>query len=420
MTQAQDESAQVTVVGAGIIGLSCALYLQRAGFTVTLIDRQGPGEGCSYGNCGGIAVTEFMPLSQPGHLLKVPGWLLDPLGPLAIKWSYLPQLAPWLLRFISAGRKARVDRAVAAATALCHAAWDDFPPLLKDAGSESLIMPEECLSLYSSDAELRADQAKLDACARHGLALDVIPGHELRQMEPDLAPDFAWGVLNRNWRNVADPYRLSTDFAALFQSQGGRILRAAVAGIEVSDGRAARLHCEGADPLETDNLVIAAGARSHLLARQLGDVVPLEADRGYSITVPDAGVSPRRQIVHGAAGLAITPMAMGLRIGGSVELAGLAAPPNYRRIDAQIARAKRVYPNLRAIEGERWMGHRPAMPDSLPVIGRATKVSNAYYAFGHGHLGLTWGPTTGRLIGELVAGAPSAIDLDPFRPDRFQ
>ncbi len=419
MAQDQNRPAQVTVVGAGIVGISCALYLQRAGFEVTVVDRHGPGEGCSYGNCGGIAVTEFMPLSQPGHLLKAPGWLLDPLGPLAVKWSYLPQLTPWLLRFLSAGRKARVAQIVAAATALCHAAWDDFAPLLKAAGSDGLVMPEECLSLYGSEAELRADQAKLDYCARYGLTLERIPGSALRDLEPDLAPDFAWGVLNRGWRNVADPFRLTTDFAALFQRQGGRILRASVAGIEAPDGRAARLLLEGADPLDVDHLVIAAGARSHLLARQLGDRIPLEADRGYSITVPDPGISPKRQIVHGAQGLAITPMAMGLRIGGSVELAGLEAPPNYKRIDAQVARAKRVYPKLRVTEGERWMGHRPAMPDSLPVIGRATRVANAFYAFGHGHLGLTWAPTTGRLIAELIAGKPSAIDLAPYRADRF-
>ncbi len=411
--------SHVTVIGAGIIGICCALALRRAGFAVTVIDRLGPGEGCSFGNCGGIAVTELMPLSQPGRLAKVPGWLLDPLGPLAIKWSYLPRLAPWLIHFLKAGRKQRVDRIVAAAAALCHATWEDYRPLLKEAGLERLVQQEFCLSLYASDRELAADQGRLNYCQAYGIPLEKLPGPALRDLEPDLAPDFAWGVLNRGWRHVADPYRLVTGLAELFVRQGGEIRRGSVAAIEAGEGRAERLRLAGEGPIELETLVIAAGAWSRRLTEPLGDPVPLEADRGYHTTVPDPGVSPKRQVVHGAQGLAITPLAMGLRIGGSVELAGLEAPPDYRRARAQIERAKRVFPALRAEGGERWMGHRPAMPDSLPVIGPARRQRNVFYAFGHGHLGLTWGPTTGRLIADLVAGRPSEIDLAPYRVDRF-
>ena len=421
MTSGPNDAApsQVTVVGAGIIGVSCALALQRAGFQVTVVDRQGPGEACSYGNCGGIAPTEFMPLSQPGYLLKVPGWLLDPTGPLAVKWSYMPRLAPWLLQFLAAGRRARVRAIATAAIALCKSTWDDHQPLLAAAGIADIVQPDECLSLYDTDADLRADRPRLDFCAEHGLAVETIDGRTLCELEPDLAPDFAWGVINHGWHHVSDPFRVVTALADLFVARGGRLQQSEVARIETSGGGAARLHLRGGESLPVQTLVIAAGAWSHQLARQLGDRIPLESDRGYHTTIPDPGVNPKRQIVHGAQGLAITPLAMGLRIGGSVELAGLETPPNYSRARAQVKRAKRVYPGLTNEEGSRWMGHRPSLPDSLPVIGRAPGAANVYYAFGHGHLGLTLGPTTGRLIAELMSGTTPTIDMSPYRAERF-
>ena len=412
-------NGKITVVGAGVVGLSCALYLQRAGRAVTVIDRLGPGEACSFGNCGGIAVTEFMPLSQPGHLAKVPGWLLDPLGPLAVRWPYLPRLAPWLLRFLMAGTKKRVAEVVAAAAPLSHSTWDDLLPLLRSAGVEDMVAPDECLTLYGSEAEYRADRDKWAFCEIHGFPHETLPGEELRQLEPDLAPDFARGVINKGWRHVHDPFRLVQAFAEDFARQGGVLKRAEVRGIEAAEGGVRALHLADGTRQPVESLVIAGGAWSHRLARQIGDRVPLEADRGYHTTIADPGVSPRRQIVHPAQGLAITPLEMGLRIGGSVELGGLDAPPNYARARAQVERARRIYPGLKKTEGSRWMGPRPSLPDSLPVISRATRAPNAYYAFGHGHLGLTWAATTGRLIAELVTGREPGIDLAPYRVDRF-
>ena len=414
-----ETTPQATVIGAGIIGLACALHLQQAGFAVTLVDRQGPGEGCSFGNCGGVAVNEFMPLSQPGHLLKVPGWLLDPLGPLALRWPDLPLLTPWLLRFLWAGRRSRVAEIVAAAAPLSHATAEDFPRLLKACGSEDLLANDECLTLYGSEAELRADQGKWEACARHGFPFDKLPGAELRQLEPDLAPDFAWGFVNKGWRHLSDPFRLCQRLAGTIERQGGVLRRAEVARIETADGRATSLRMTDGTTLPCGNLVIAAGAWSRRLTAPLGDKVPLGADRGYHTTIAEPGVSPRRQIIHPARGLAITPLAMGLRIGGSVELARLEAPPNFARAEAQVRRAKRVFPGLTSDQGSRWMGHRPTLPDSLPVIGRAGRLANVVYAFGHGHLGLTWAPTTGRLIAELLSGEPPSIDLAPYRVERF-
>ena len=411
---------KVTVIGAGIVGISCALYLQRAGHDVTVIDRQGPGEGCSYGNCGGIATTEFMPLSKPGNLMRVPGWLLDPLGPLSIKWSHLPGLLPYLLRLLQTGRPGKVREIVAAAVPLSHATWGDFNPLLKDAGLEDEIINDFCLTLYDSDADLRADQAKWDFCQEHGFGFEKLPGAGLRDLEPDLAPDFAWGFINTDWRNARDPHRLVVKLAEHMVGQGGRICRGEVAAIEAGDGQANALQLTGGERLEVESLVVAAGVWSKLLTRPFGLKVPLQSDRGYNTTIAEPGIAPKRQIVYPAQGLAITPMDGKLRLGGSVELANLDTAPNYKRTEAQVKRTQRVFPKLQMNgEIERWMGQRPSTPDSLPVIGRAPQLSNVYLAFGHGHLGLTWGPTTGRLIAALLSGQPTGIDMQPYRADRF-
>ncbi len=409
----------VTIIGAGIIGVACALFLQRAGRRVTLVDRLAPGGGCSKGNCGGIATTEFMPLNKPGNLLRVPGWLLDPQGPLSIRWRNLPRLAPYLYQFLKAGRPSRVAAVVEACAPLSRATWDDFNLLLKDAGLEDEIVNDFCLTLYDSDRDLAADQGKWDACDRLGFRYEKLAGPALRELEPDLAPDFAWGFINCDWRNARDPEALVQRLADQVQRQGGTIERGEVAAIDHDESRATALRLADGRSLPVDHLVIAAGAWSARLTRQFGLKLPLEADRGYNTTIPDPGVKPSRQITYPAGGLAITPLPAGLRVGGSVELAGLDAPPDYRRSEAQIKRARRVYPKLRAETAERWMGHRPSMPDSLPVIGPAPGFSNIHLAFGHGHLGLTWGPTTGRLMAEMIAGGAASIDMTPYRADRF-
>ena len=407
-----------TVIGAGIIGISCALFLQRAGLAVTVIDRQAPGEGCSKGNCGGIATTEFMPLNKPGNLARIPGWLFDPKGPLALRWMSLPTLVPYLYQFLKAGRPSRVAEVIEACAPLSHATWADFDLLIQAAGLQNEIINDFCITLYDSDRDLAADQGKWEACDRLGFGYEKIPGAAVHELEPDIAADFAWGFINQDWRNTRDPQRFVTRLAEHLQRGGGTLQRAEVKTIDRQGSRATALRLAGGETLALDQLVLAAGAWSARLTRPIGLALPLASDRGYNSTIAEPGVAPRRQIVYPAQGLAITPMAHGLRVGGSVELAGLDTPPNYARCSAQLARAKRVYPKLRTDKVERWMGHRPSMPDSLPVIGTAPGLSNLHLAFGHGHLGLTWGPTTGRLIAELITATPS-IDLTPYRPDRF-
>jgi D-amino-acid dehydrogenase len=409
----------IVVLGAGIVGISCACWLQRDGFAVTVVDRLGPGEATSYGNAGGVATGEVAPLAMPGLLREVPGWLLDPLGPLAVDWRYLPRALPWLLRFLRAGSKARVRAIAGALAALSDAARPPFEQLLAAAGTSDLLAREDCLYLYDHEHQLAAERLHWELRRAHGIAFERIAGPALPELEPDLARDFALGIRMPGWHHVTNPHRVVTGLAEHFVRAGGRLLRAETIGIETRDRTALALRLRDQGDEAFEQLVIAAGAWSHIPAGQLGDPVPLESHRGYHVTLPHPGIRPRRLVLYAPEHFVVTPMEMGLRVAGTVEIAGLEAPPNYERARVLVRKARRIYPTLDDRDGIEWMGHRPATPDSLPVIGRATRFANVCYAFGHGHLGLTFGPLTGRLIAELVAGRPASLDLRPYRVDRF-
>lgn len=408
-----------TVIGAGIVGMSVACFLQREGFRVTVVDRSGPGEGCSWGNAGGIALTEVVPQALPGVVWQIPKWLMDPLGPLAVRWRHLPALLPWLAAFLAAGRRSAVVRTAAAAALLCHRVEQDCETLFTAAGVRHLWSDRHCLRLYDTREQYEAEAFEWQLRADNGFPGTYVPGPALRELEPALAPDFHCGMVYEGWRHVTDPYRVVLALAEMFARDGGDIRRGEVRHIEVDGNRAAALVLGDGSRLPVEALVIAAGAWSARLARGLGEDILLESERGYHLTLPDAGVMPTRQVSHAGRHMVITPMAMGLRLAGTAEFAGLDAPPDWRRAQVLAEVAKRIYPGLNTAGGTEWMGHRPATPDSLPVIGPARRFANAWYAFGHGHLGLTWGPTTGRLVAQLMAGRPTNIDLAPFRSDRF-
>jgi D-amino-acid dehydrogenase len=412
-------SEKVVIVGAGIVGMSCALFLQRDGYRVTVVDRLDPGRGCSYGNAAGIAFSEVVPISKPGLMTKVPKWLFDPKGPLSIRPSYFPRVLPWLLRFMAAGRASRVPVLAAAAAELSNRARQDFGVVLKAAGAEDMLFCDFCAAIYDHEHEYENARWAWDLRAELGFGYRKISGPQIHELEPDVSADAGCALIMDGWRNITDPYRLVTMMAERFQSDGGDLVKAEVRHIETAD-RAVRTVClaDGSE-LSGDHLVIAAGAWSHRLAGPLGSAVPLEADRGYNKTMPNTGIALKRQLVYESAGVAITPLPQGLRIGGAVEFAGVDAAPDYRRSDYLVEKAKRILPGLKDTSGERWMGPRPGLPDFVPVISSSPHFGNLYYAFGHGHLGLTWGPTTGRLIADLVTGRTPDLDMTAYRVDRF-
>ena len=407
-----------TVIGAGIVGVCCGCYLQRHGQQVTIVDPDPPGEGASFGNAGLIAPGSSAPVGMPGLAAKVPGMLMDPLGPLFIRWRYLPRLVPWLLRLIAASSPARVEEISQAMRNLYRSAVEDFQPLIRDAKAQKLIRRQGRLEVYKNEQSLAKAGLKYELLRRREVETEIIAGDALHALEPALSPEYTCAVSIPQAVHTGDPLALTQALVADFRRRGGRLLRERVTGFQMgAEGPEKLLTDAGSHRL--DSVVVAAGAYSRGMARQLGSKVPLDTERGYHMMLPDPGITLNHPISSGDHHFAITPMDGGIRLAGTDEFAGLDAPPNYARADALYASARRLFPGLNAQGATRWMGRRPSMPDSLPVISRSPRHRSVYFAFGHGHLGLTGAAVTGKLIAEMVTGRPHNIAMAPYRVDRF-
>lgn len=406
------------VVGAGIIGTAIAYELQTRGRQVVLLDRDEVGRGASYGNMASIAVTEFMPASRPSIWRQIPGWMLDPEGPVRVRPGYMPKLLPWFARFVAASRPGKLRRLEAEGAALCRRVYDDLLPLLRETGLEDELTEQGCLSLYSDEAEFRADREHIEILERFGFPYRRLTGAQARELEPELSDTIGIAVLFPQNRSLRDPFRLVNRLAQRFRERGGEIRRAAVAGFDRSD-RITAVRLAGGDRIAADEVVISAGAYSGLLSKMLGEPMPLETERGYHTQIMAPGISMRHSIIWPARAFMVTPTAGGIRVGGTVEMAGLDAPPDYRRSKTTVRRAQTALPRLRCEDFSEWMGHRPAFPDTVPVMSASAKVSGVFYATGHGHLGVTYAATTARLMGDLMTGVTPPVDMRPYRVDRF-
>ncbi len=412
------EFAHVAVIGAGVVGVSTALYLQRDGRRVTLIDPRGPGEGASRGNASVIAGESCVPVATPGIVWKVPGMLMDPLGPLAIRWGYLPRLAPWLWEFVKASSPKRVEEISIALRSVLANCTDAFMPLLKDAGETDMIRKTGWLGVYETEKKWQGAQGDLELQRRRGVEFTVLQAEEIRQFEPSLAPIYRHAVFYPENAYAVNNFRLVQVLADSFLRGGGVHVREEAHGFELGPAGPTHVLTNGGRHA-CDAVVITAGAWSKHLSRQLGHNPLLDTERGYHVMLPDAGVAPRLPIYSGDYNFAVTPLEHGLRVAGTVELGGLAAPPNYARADILLARGRRMLPGLNEAGHAKWMGFRPSMPDSVPVISGSDRHRNAFFGFGHGHIGLTLGAVTGRILGDLVAGRDPGVDMHPFRIDRF-
>ena len=369
------------IVGAGIVGISIALYLQREGYQVTVIDRGEPGEGTSRGNAGIFAIGHVVPIGTPGLIRRVPGMLMDDTSPMALRWSYLPQIAPWLIRMLAASTPQRVEQISRQLAALLAPALECYRPLIAAASAGNLVQQRGWLTVFESQQSRRAAQADLDLRRRRGIRWEDLDEGTTRQLVPALRPGPIWGVMFPDCEHTIDPYRLTVAFAQDFIARGGTILRGEVRGSLLADKP---VLSTDAAPLDFDRLVIAGGAYSRKLMRALGDDAPLDTERGYHVML-DNDVDLRVPLLSADHKFSITPMMDGVRIAGTVEFAGLEAPPNPKRWDVMTKRTRALLPGLTSDPRSTWLGYRPSMPDSLPVIGRSPRHQNVYYAFGHGH-----------------------------------
>ncbi|WFU12773.1 FAD-binding oxidoreductase (plasmid) [Rhizobium sp. CB3090] len=412
-------SRAVAIVGAGVIGTVLAYELQRRGYSVQLIDRDGPGEGASFGNMASIAVTEFMPASRPAIWKQMPKWLLDPEGPVRVRPSYLPRLVPWFLRFLDASRPSKLRKLEAAGAVLCHRVHEDLDALLKETDLTHMLSAEGCLCLYADEREFQADRDHIEILERFGFRHEILGGNAIRDLEPALTTKITKAVLFPDNRSVSDPYRLVTAIAERFRALGGMIVNGEVGGFTTREGGISAIRLKDGRTIKTEKTVLAAGVFTSKMAKELGEPIPLETERGYHTQIMAPGISMRHSIIWPAKAFMVTPTAGGIRIGGTVEMAGMDAAPDYRRAKITVKRAQEALPDLQVRETSEWMGHRPAFPDTVPVMSASAKHRGLYYATGHGHLGLTYAATNARLMGDLISGVTPPIDLTPYRVDRF-
>lgn len=409
----------IVIIGGGIVGSVTAALLTEAGRDVLVIDRTGICEETSSGNAAALAFSEILPLASKGVMRKVPGWLMDPLGPFSIRPSYFPKMVPWLYQFWRASSAEALEKTAVTQANIMRLAAAEMLALIDRAGLRDRLQENGNLELYESEAELNAALPSWDIREKAGIAHEHVHGARLAELQPGLSPRIVAGTFVPGWKNVSDPKLFGQAVWAYAERLGARFLKAKVTNAQPADG-GARVRLEDGTEITAKNLIVMTGAFSREFAKGFGDAVPLDTERGYNTTLPVGAFDVKRQLTFPSHGFVVTPMATGLRVGGAVEFGGLDLPPNYARSKAMLTKASRFLPGLKTEGGREWMGYRPSIPDSVPVIGRASSGGNIFYGFGHGHLGLTQSAATGRLIRDLITGAKPAIDIEPFKPQRFR
>ena len=418
MIEGASEPTDVVVAGGGIVGLCSALHLQRRGHSVTVVDRGPPGNGASGHNAGLFSVANCIPTATPGVIRSVPKMLLDPTSPLAIRWRYLPKLTPWLVRFLVSGRPGRVERISLTLAGLQKQALRALSDLLPVPDPDAGLFAGGHLLAYGSDAAFEKARYGIEMRKARGVKVEILDAAGVARRHPALEGRISHGVVVPG-SYYADPRVFTTALAARFTEGGGRWLQGVVRSFRVEGDRVTAVQTDRAS-IQASKVVIAAGAWSRPLVRALGFDTPLDTERGYGARIPDPGIDLDGPLIYVDHHVGITPVPGGLMLAGTDELAGLRAPPDYRRADLLIKAAKQLFPRMNADGAEKWMSFRPSHPDSLPVIGRSPRQHNVYLAYGHGHLGFTLGAITGEMIGQLVDGEETTVDVEPFRPSRFR
>ncbi len=408
----------VAVIGAGIVGVATAIWLQRDGHNVILVDREGPAAGTSHGNGGVLATASIIPITVPGLLRKAPGMLFSPNQPLFLKWGYLPRLFPWLIQYLQNANEPAVRLRAAAMMGIIGDSLADHQALAGGTGAERWIVPSDYVFLYRDRAHYESDRMGWSIRKEHGFEWDILEGKELRDYDPVFGPDIGLGARLPGHGRISDPGEYVKALAAHAEAKGAKFIRANVDDI-VREGRKVTGVRAGGQTILCDAVVVATGAWSKPLAAKLGLSVPLESERGYHLELWEPSVMPRSPVMVASGKFVATPMEGRLRLAGIVEFGGLEAPASRTPFKLLENNIRAAIPGITWKRTVEWMGHRPSMADSIPVIGEVPGLSGAFTAFGHDHVGLTGGPKTGRILAQMISGRHSNLDLNPYSPARF-
>lgn len=413
-----DSTAEVVVIGAGVIGLACAFRVAREGRQVLLLDRDVPGMGASFGNAGHIATEQVFPLASPAVVRGALGYLLDRESPLRIRPGYLLSILPWLVRFGWAARRKSFNHGVAALAALQSTASEDFSALLESASASALLHMDGHLVIVEKKSSVTAAQKEISTLAKYGVQLDWIVPAEVREMAPEITADVEGALRFTGTGHVDDPQSVCEALFKGFLEAGGTFAKTQVIRAE-SRGNGFSISTADGRNHAADRLLLSCGAWSKDLASQLGYTVPLDTERGYHITLPDCASRFPVPIASWERKVIMTPMTCGLRMTGTVEFGGLSAPPDPHRFELLKHHLHALAAGIATDDATTWMGFRPSLPDHLPVLGRVPDGRHLYFAFGHQHLGLTLAGVTARIIAAQMRGEHPGLDMTPYSPDRF-
>ena len=408
----------VTVIGAGIVGLCCTLSLLEKGNTVRLIDPLDDTRRASTGNAGVISPWSCVPQSIPGLWKKLPGWVLNPEGPVSLHWSGIASLLPWTVRFLGQSTDARVRKNSDAMSALNRPNMAIYQHHLKGTGAEHLIRDSYYIHAYRNAQDLDPNSLSMQLFREHETPLEIVDAHQLQEIEPAISNDIKKAVIIKDQARTISPDQLCDTLLEKVKTMGAEVLLQSVKTL-TPDADAGWLIKTNMDTLMATKVVIAAGVWSKNILENLGVAVPLIAERGYHLEFTDPKIELNHLVMDVDRKFVISSMSNGVRAAGTAEFAKLDTKPNYRRAEIFSRLAKNLLPDLNTAESERWMGIRPSFPDSLPCIGEVPGQTNLYAAFGHSHYGMGMAPKTGQVIADIVNQRPADIDIRPYDIRRF-
>jgi D-amino-acid dehydrogenase len=409
----------VLIAGAGIVGVSSAIWLQRAGCRVTLVDRTGPASGTSHGNAGVLATGGVVPVTVPGLMHKAPSMLFDPSSPLFLRWSYLPKLLPFLAKYMTYANNAHVDHYAKSMSKLLYDAVDQHHALAAGTGAEHFICNEDYCFGYQTHAAFEADGYSWSKRINQGVIHEVVSGSEYATYDPIFDGQFETVVRCKSHGRISDPGAYVKALADNFVDQGGELIITNINDVQMEAGQITALMTDDG-PMSADTVLLAMGPWSKKIAHKLGVKVPFESERGYHIELINPTAMPRAPMMVASGKFVIMPMLGRIRAAGVIEFGGLDAPPSRAPIALLRKQVAQLLPDVQFDDVVEWMGHRPAPADSLPLIGANDVRGKSFSAFGHQHVGLTGGPKTGRVIADLITGKKPNMDLAPFDPRKYK
>ena len=410
-----DKSINVGIVGAGIQGVSNALFLQKKGFNVTLFDREEPGSAASYGNAGHFSPYASVPLNRPDVIADVPSMLISSRGPLALKWNYVPKMIPWFARFILNCREEKMMHTAKNMHQILDLSLPAFDELFDDINLEGLVENNGILYVWNNQ-NMKSRELEIRIRDQLGVKQQLVNKKEIHDLEPNLKPFYHGGVFYDYARHARNPRKILIKLFENFVNKGGKFLKLNIQDIDFDEEKPV-LRTE-TQRFIFDKLVVACGAFSKRLTDKLHENIPLDTERGYHVHFKDYDHLISRPIVYANRGFGMTPMEQGLRVVGTVEFGGLENSPSKSRIKNLILNAKDMLDGLPEHKDE-WLGFRPTLPDFLPVLGPSKNYKNVFYSFGHHHLGWTLGAISGKIISKMISGENTNLDLQPYSSIRF-